>query len=1341
MDKHLKKLFAWLTALSVLFGGVTAGATEEDVASESDVNVEKKTEVGTDGAQAQASAEETSEPASQPQQTTPEATPTEPATAAPSDEAQNVSEATPEPTQATTSTAPSEAPVPAFVAGYAAVASGTIFYGEDEEEKKLNASAVVYAFEYDAHKDRTRVAYNEDAHVQYAWVDAPKLRMLDEAAVEKYLGRDREDVLEWKNCLLWPLDFEAEEDRKQTGVENECVPANGLEGAAVPEGEGGVTTGTQKNVDGFPDADKNTNPAEDNSTQKKQSDDPAEADGDGESGAGAPADVQTSVSAVQPQPKMQRFAMDVAVDVPLMAASAADPNSVSTLSLVVPDLEMDYQRERLLVAAPDADGTLRFYQEGTDKPIYEQALTEACAIDLKQLSAPCSSDVTLRVDFVSEGLETASTQLYIPARPEFAGELTGLEIEAGYTKAKIKGNAGNEYALSVMDETEPSLFSANGEIGGLSGDTAYAIWVRNLSGEGRFASTWKKLEGTSCVTLARTGADASFLAESLTTQLRVEWRPDMDPFDPETGLHFQSGGASIDEEVAGSFSITWRDGEGNLLSAAPVDAGSYTLEITLTGEAERYVLSQAKLSYIIDPIDLSTADFAMFEGERCVYNGQPQYPSGMRVVLDEHVIPEACYELRENGDANRTDAGEACALIVGMNDNVIGQRAFAYRIEQKPLTVIPERLTDMVYSGGAEVPLTREGWALEGAVEGDILTLDLSDATATADSPGAGEGRSVRFEGVRLAGADAENYTIGKIETATINILQAAAPAIEWPSAGTITYGQQISATVLTGGSTQWGSFVWADGARVPNVGTGLFELTFVPNDAENYAWQQSALRAEVQVVVQPRAATIYAGSFEKGVGQADPSFTASTEGVLKGDTLAYTLSRDKGEAMGTYVIYVKPGNNPNYSVKTKNGSLTIRARSINADTVTVSEIPRQVYTGSEIEPKPVVRDGSTLLQRDVDYRLEYHGNRLEGVATVDIVGMGKYSGTRTVSFTIYKLSSIGGIVNDYGVEGESAGVYGAYGEDGEDWESGLYDFLPQSKLLNNPLYDEYLGTGGGLEELKIVRNADGAAQEYELLPIYTATDPDAEAGDVYGSLLVCAGPDESGEAADRTFRFSGMQLARLYGERSVSTLLLRNCETTVCLDVYEMLSGDAAGLARLLDAGEVDAGAALDALDYDALDVQPFTVEELSGLNFELRTRAMEMDSGEPGYELSLYLCLDGAEMEISALLPSLSVGSNVEGLFEAGEEDAFLSRFVNVRMNENGGEDILEGELVRMPEEQPEWQEDEAPRYLATCGDGEVMAVREEQDAQLDPYRCQTLLSAWGGPGLYLLKGDSEA
>ena len=91
MDKHLKKLFAWLTALSVLFGGVTAGATEEDVASESNVNVEKKTEVGTDGAQAQASAEETSEPASQPQQTTPEATPTEAATAAPSGEAQNVS--------------------------------------------------------------------------------------------------------------------------------------------------------------------------------------------------------------------------------------------------------------------------------------------------------------------------------------------------------------------------------------------------------------------------------------------------------------------------------------------------------------------------------------------------------------------------------------------------------------------------------------------------------------------------------------------------------------------------------------------------------------------------------------------------------------------------------------------------------------------------------------------------------------------------------------------------------------------------------------------------------------------------------------------------------------------------------------------------------------------------------------------------------------------------------------------------------------------------------------------------------------------------------------------------
>ncbi len=55
-----------------------------------------------------------------------------------------------------------------------------------------------------------------------------------------------------------------------------------------------------------------------------------------------------------------------------------------------------------------------------------------------------------------------------------------------------------------------------------------------------------------------------------------------------------------------------------------------------------------------------------------------------------------------------------------------------------------------------------------------------------------------------------------------------------------------------------------------------------------------------------------------------DPELTATVEGVVKGDTLDYTLSRAEGEDVGTYAITVTLGENPNYDVTATNGNFTI---------------------------------------------------------------------------------------------------------------------------------------------------------------------------------------------------------------------------------------------------------------------------------------------------------------------------------------------------------------------------------------------------------------------------------
>jgi hypothetical protein len=63
------------------------------------------------------------------------------------------------------------------------------------------------------------------------------------------------------------------------------------------------------------------------------------------------------------------------------------------------------------------------------------------------------------------------------------------------------------------------------------------------------------------------------------------------------------------------------------------------------------------------------------------------------------------------------------------------------------------------------------------------------------------------------------------------------APTIEWPTATDIRYGQQVAASALIGGSTQYGSFQWApaDAGLSPSAGTYRYTVHFTPSaDTQN---------------------------------------------------------------------------------------------------------------------------------------------------------------------------------------------------------------------------------------------------------------------------------------------------------------------------------------------------------------------------------------------------------------------------------------------------------------------------------------------------------------------------
>ena len=89
---------------------------------------------------------------------------------------------------------------------------------------------------------------------------------------------------------------------------------------------------------------------------------------------------------------------------------------------------------------------------------------------------------------------------------------------------------------------------------------------------------------------------------------------------------------------------------------------------------------------------------------------------------------------------------------------------------------------------------------------------------------------------VTAAIAGDEKYN-GTTVTRKITIGKAAAPQIIWPTASSVEAGSSLSAAVLTGGSTEYGSFTWKDPALLAEAGTRSYEVVFTPNEwtAKNY--------------------------------------------------------------------------------------------------------------------------------------------------------------------------------------------------------------------------------------------------------------------------------------------------------------------------------------------------------------------------------------------------------------------------------------------------------------------------------------------------------------------------
>lgn len=167
-------------------------------------------------------------------------------------------------------------------------------------------------------------------------------------------------------------------------------------------------------------------------------------------------------------------------------------------------------------------------------------------------------------------------------------------------------------------------------------------------------------------------------------------------------------------------------------------------------------------------------------------------------------------------------------------------------------------------------------------------------------------------------------------------------------------------------------------------IGTGLAlmdYIAFTPIPDQQYTGRG----------ITPQVQLVYRDVYENSAGTQE-----NIERTLVAGN-DYVVSYSNNVAVGTATATITGINNYSGSYRT-----TFRIYG-NMNMATVAEIPTQEYTGSPVTPVPDVSFGGKKLTEGTDYTLEYKNNTERGTATIVITGLGQYTGTKTVTFTIAK--------------------------------------------------------------------------------------------------------------------------------------------------------------------------------------------------------------------------------------------------------------------------------------------------------------------------------------------------
>ena len=430
------------------------------------------------------------------------------------------------------------------------------------------------------------------------------------------------------------------------------------------------------------------------------------------------------------------------------------------------------------------------------------------------------------------------------------------------------------------------------------------------------------------------------------------------------------------------------------LSGSQTDAAVYEKEIAPSAAAVGEATGNYKITYVEGDLTIEQAALKITaKPQTYTYNGQKQGPGDMvyedSAEIDEVVTVEelkgsdTLKTIQIDGQAKDVGVYEGengivpSAAVIENSDGKVVTDNYKITYVEGTLTIEAKKVTitakdaSKIYDGSA---LTQPEFIVSALEEGDdhVFTVVMTDDStitnvgtqpnviATVDGTTVTTGTEVTISGYLVTTVDGTLT----IEKAAAELLGLEATGYSGTYDGKSHSGSataKIADGTVIEYSTDGGKTWSTEAPSIINVGLQDFQAR-----ATNPNYETAT--ASANLTVNPKAVTVTVNDASKTEGGADPTFTATVEGLLGSDTIQYTISRAAGDAPGTYTITATgAAEQGNYVITFVAGTFTINAAPTPpAPTPTPTPAPTPVVTPTvtpaAAEPAPAAPAATTAI-------------------------------------------------------------------------------------------------------------------------------------------------------------------------------------------------------------------------------------------------------------------------------------------------------------------------------------------------------------------------------------------